>query len=300
MPPSPRLADGQHAERARDHRRLVGEDVAEQVLGQHARRSGAARARAASRTSRRAGGRARRRGSPSRPRSPPAPRAATPRARWPCARGSRGGGAGAPPRRPRARCARSRPRRRPACCAPRAGRRPARGRAARRSRARRSARARPAGRCPPPPRGRSVEASASAGNTCAGRRFANSPSSLRMREQPLLGAHVDRQRVPLRPAHRAEQHGAALARALEHRRRRAACRWRRSTAPPISPSSSASVGCRGAPPPPRARARPRRVTSGPMPSPGSRSTLLGHAQIPRGSSAPRWRLCHSSLLSACT
>ena len=32
-PPSPRLADGQHPERAGDHRRLVAEDVAEHVLG---------------------------------------------------------------------------------------------------------------------------------------------------------------------------------------------------------------------------------------------------------------------------
>ena len=62
---------------------------------------------------------------------------------------------------------------------------------------------------------RSVDAPTSAGKTCAGRRFANRPSSLRMPQQAALGAPVDRQLVPFRTADRAEQHRARAARERE-------------------------------------------------------------------------------------
>ena len=125
-----------------------------------------------------------------------------------------------------------------------------------------------------PPRAAASRRSTSAGNTCAGRRFANRPSSLRMPQQAALGARVDGHRVPLRPADGAEQHRA---------RRRARARARASVsgvpcasiaAPPISRLLEARARCPAARAAASSTRRASRVTSGPMPSPGRTRMLL--------------------------
>ena len=97
-------------------------------------------------------------------------------------------------------------------------------------------------------------------------------------QQPLLGPHVDGQRVPLRAADGAQQHGAALARALQHARRRAASRGRRSTRRRSGPRREpARIPWRAATASSTRAASA--VTSGPMPSPGSSRTRSA-TQIP--------------------
>ena len=184
-----------------------------------------------------------------RPPPPPAPRAARPRARSPCGRASRACGA--------ARAASNATRAMRAISTSsytivlRASRLPSTS-----ARAARLAEVEPAGELAHhqqvdarrPPRAAASRRSTSAGNTVAGRRFANRPSSLRMRSRPLLGT---RGRPASRPTsgrrRRRAARRAALARALDDVRRASGVPCASIDAPPIRSSSKPSSSpCCGA------------------------------------------------------
>ena len=85
-PPRPDRGRGQHPQAPRQHRRLVGEDVAEEVLRDEHVEATPAPARSAWRRRPRAGRRGPRRGTRRRSRGRPSARGARSRGRWPCRR----------------------------------------------------------------------------------------------------------------------------------------------------------------------------------------------------------------------
>ena len=93
---------------------------------------------------------------------------------------------------------------------------------------------------------------------------------LAQRQQPLLGPDLRRRVVPLRAADGAEQHRVGTPGTRPAPRRSARCRARRWSSRRSAARRSRTRG-RAPARPPRAPAAPSPTTSGPMPSPGSRT-----------------------------